>query len=451
MPVVPRRLALVTLSTLALGALVGAGAGVGSTSGTAGAAPALAPASSAGAARNVILLVGDGMSDSEITLARNYLVGAGGRLALDGLPHTGSMTTYSVQENAPSKPDYTAESAGTASAWSTGRKTSDRRISTLPGSDRDAPTMLELARRAGYKTGNVTTADLTDATPAAAMAHVRSRSCQGPANLKECPQDRKAAGGPGSIAEQSVDQGVDVLLGGGRSRYEQVIREGRYAGHTVLQSAVSEGYRVVGDRTELASARSGEKLLGLFAPGHLGTEFRGRAASRPASGPQRCQEGKRPSAQPSLAEMTGAALRLLDDPATRGFWLQVESASIDKSAHAARPCEQIGETKNLDEAVAAALEFARTHQDTLVIVLGDHAQAGQIVEADAVVPGLASKLVTREGSSLQVSYATSTSAKQGHTGTQVRIAAYGPEGHRVEGLIDQTEVFDIVTRALGLA
>ncbi|MDP9397239.1 MAG: alkaline phosphatase [Actinomycetota bacterium] len=84
-------------------------------------------------------------------------------------------------------------------------------------------------------------------------------------------------------------------------------------------------------------------------------------------------------------------------------------------------------------------------------MLGDHAQAGQIVEADAVVPGFATKLITREGSTLQVSYATSTNLlKQGHTGTQVRVAAYGPEGHRVEGLIDQTEVFAIMTRALGL-
>ena len=42
-----------------------------------------------GQARNVILLIGDGMGDSEITLARNYEYGAGGRMALDTLPLTG--------------------------------------------------------------------------------------------------------------------------------------------------------------------------------------------------------------------------------------------------------------------------------------------------------------------------------------------------------------------------
>ncbi len=43
-----------------------------------------------GKARNVILLIGDGMGDSEITIARNYQVGAAGRLAMDSLPLTGA-------------------------------------------------------------------------------------------------------------------------------------------------------------------------------------------------------------------------------------------------------------------------------------------------------------------------------------------------------------------------
>lgn len=86
-----------------------------------------------GRARNVILMIGDGMDDSIITATRNYLVGAAGKLALDELPLTGQMTTFSVREDAPSKPDYDPESASTSTAWSTGFKTSDGRISTAPG------------------------------------------------------------------------------------------------------------------------------------------------------------------------------------------------------------------------------------------------------------------------------------------------------------------------------
>src|SRR6516164_9099024 len=59
-----------------------------------------------GGARNVLLFIGDGMGDSEITLARNYAVGAAGRLAMDSLPFTGEYTTYSVEERQPALPDY---------------------------------------------------------------------------------------------------------------------------------------------------------------------------------------------------------------------------------------------------------------------------------------------------------------------------------------------------------
>ena len=78
-----------------------------------------------GAVRNVILLIGDGMGDSEITIARNYEVGAGGQLVMDKLPFKGAVTTYSVEESDPSIPNYVPDSASTGTAWSTGEKTSN--------------------------------------------------------------------------------------------------------------------------------------------------------------------------------------------------------------------------------------------------------------------------------------------------------------------------------------
>ncbi len=400
-------------------------------------------------ARNVILLIGDGLGDSEITLARNYLVGAGGRLALDKLPFTGQMTTYSVREDAPDKPDYTSESASTSTAWSTGTKTADGRISTSAGTDRDLTTMLELAQKAGYRTGNVSTADITDATPAAAMAHVANRGCQGPSNMTKCPQDKKSAGGPGSIAEQSVDHGVDVLLGGGLGRYQQVIDGGPYAGQTVLQAATALGYRITSDRDSMLAATPGQKLLGLFTPSHMSVQWTGLQAANPTSGPQRCSENQRPATEPSLAEMTRKAIDLLEG--RRGFFLQVESASIDKRGHGSQPCEQIGETANLDEAVKVALEYARKHPETLVIVTGDHAHTSQIVDLDATPAGFSSQLITNEGETMMVTYGTgNTPSGQEHTGTQIRVAARGPHAAHVAGLIDQTEIFRIVTRAMGL-
>jgi alkaline phosphatase len=174
-----------------------------------------------GAARRVILYIGDGMGDSEITIARYYSAGAAGRLAMDTLPFTGTMTTYAVMEDDPARPVYVPASAATATAWSTGTKTSNGRISTEPRTDRILRTIVELAQERGLRTGDVTTAELTDATPAAPAAHVTHRSCQGPDDMERCPQNRKRAGGLGAIAEQLVDRQVDVLLGGGAQRFGQ--------------------------------------------------------------------------------------------------------------------------------------------------------------------------------------------------------------------------------------
>jgi alkaline phosphatase len=81
----------------------------------------------------------------------------------------------------------------------------------------------------------VSTAEITDATPAVLASHLSLRGCQGLANTTPCPSETKAAGGPGSIAEQEVDHKVDVLLGGGRGRFGQAITGGPHTGRTVVQ------------------------------------------------------------------------------------------------------------------------------------------------------------------------------------------------------------------------
>src|SRR5262245_57598158 len=198
-------------------------------------------------ARNVILFIGDGMGESEITAARNYTVGPVGWLAMHTLAFTGAYPPYSIQEDHPDLPDFVPDSAATGTAWATGHKTSNGRISTSARDDRDLPTILELAQQRGLRTGDVTTAELTDATPAVLAAHVGSRSCHGPLDMDACPQDRRSAGGPGSIAEQLIEHRVDVLLGGGRARFDQPTTDGA----TVRERAKAAGYQVVSTRFEL--------------------------------------------------------------------------------------------------------------------------------------------------------------------------------------------------------
>jgi alkaline phosphatase len=409
-----------------------------------------------GEVRNVILLIGDGMGDSEITLARNYAEGAGGYFkGIDALPFTGQYTHYSLDHET-GKPNYVTDSAASATAWASGVKSYNGAIGVdIQG--KPHRTLIERAKAAGLATGDVSTAAIQDATPGAQIAHVVQRSCFGPAETsKSCPQNALENGGAGSISEQLLDTRADLVLGGGAESFAETARAGKWKGRTLLQQAQARGYRIVRNAAELdAVARADDRqpLLGLFAPGNMPVRWIGPRASfhgnidKPAV---TCQpNAERTAATPTLAAMTKKAIALLKDK-PKGFFLQVEGASIDKEDHAANPCGQIGETVDLDEAVQVALEFAKADGHTLVIVTADHAHTSQIVGNGTRAPGLTAALNTREGGVMTVNYGTAEEGSQGHTGTQLRIAAYGPRAVNVSGLLDQTDLHYIIRDALGL-
>ncbi|GAA3027259.1 alkaline phosphatase [Gordonia defluvii] len=409
-------------------------------------------------ARNVILIIGDGAANQEYTMARNYQWGAAGRIpGVDDLPLTGEYTTYSLDKTT-GKPDYTTDSAAAGSAWSTGTKTYNGAISVdLEG--RPQRTILELAKANGLATGNVTTAELQDATPAVQVAHVTHRKCYGPAETaQKCPANAAENGGAGSITEQLLAARADVTLGGGWGTFAQTATAGRYRDRTLAAQAKERGYRIVRSAQELravTAADQDEPLLGLFADGNLPRIWdKATATPHGAVAPAlRCAPNPRFTAQtPKLGDMTRSAIGLLGAARDgKGFFLQVESASIDKAAHEADPCGQIGETVQLSDAVTVALDYARKQKDTLVIVTGDHAHSTQIVGGGTDTPGLTRTLMTADGAPMTVSYGTSVEAgEQQHSGGQVRIAAYGPGAANVVGLTDQTDPFAVITDQLGL-
>jgi alkaline phosphatase len=408
-----------------------------------------------GRARNVILIIGDGMGDSEITVARNYLEGAGGAFkGIDALPLTGNMTHYSVNRDT-GRPDYDPDSAATGTAWATGVKTYDNAIS-VDRRGKPYPTLLEQAKASGMATGDVTTSEIQDATPAVEVSHISARSCYGPvATSKTCPEAAKENGGRGSITEQLLETRPDVTLGGGSATFAETATAGPYAGRTLEQQARARGYRYLTDKSDLRSVRSADQrrpLLGLFSPGNLPVRFAPLVATTGgADAPaQTCKPEPAFSQVPALEEMTGRAIDLLAHNRAgteNGFFLQVESASIDKRDHSADACGQIGETQQLDEAVQKALAFAKRDGHTLVIVTADHAHTSQIVDGNT--PGLTARLTTKDGSDMTVAYGTSPAGgSQQHTGTQVRVAAYGPGAANVVGLIDQTDLHFIIDRTV---
>lgn len=407
-------------------------------------------------AKNVILFIGDGMGDSEITVARNYAEGAGGVFkGIDSLPLTGQYTTYALDKKT-QKPNYVTDSAASATAWASGVKTYNGALG-IDVTGKPHTTILELAKKNGKATGNVTTSEIQDATPAALISHISQRKCYGPEETAErCSADALENGGLGSISEQLLNARADVTLGGGAKSFRQTAKAGDYAGKTLEEQAAARGYLVVKDAKSLADVKAANQdkpVLGLFSDGNMEVAWEGPKASYRGNLDKPVVECK-PSSKldpnaPTLAQMTEKAIDLLKDH-ENGFFLQVESASIDKQDHAANACGQIGETVALDEAVQIGMEYAKKHGDTLVIVTADHAHSSQIIEADVVSPGLTQALLTKDGSVMAVNYGNSESDSQEHTGAQLRVAAYGPGAANVVGLTDQTDLFFTMRDAMEL-
>lgn len=431
----------------------------------------------ASAPPKVILIIGDGMDDQQITIARNYLVGYSGRLTLDDMPWRSSVQVQTITETTPVMPEYVGDSANSATSMATGIVTSAGRIATTAQTNEDATTIMELASAAGFGTGIVTTASVTDATPASFVAHINQRLCQGPRSMvqrnpnnprfsTDCSADLKANGGKGSISEQIAASGLNIVLGGGMQQFDQPA-EGETT-RTVIDLAVANGFQLINDASQLVSVARDRRVLGLFSRGTMPVKWRGtndaeaQRVQRDAEGrvilpaPFSCESNPGFEGIPTLAAMTQTALGHLD--AGGSFMLMIESASIDKQSHLRRPCGQIGELDQLDETLTLVFGYAREHPETLVLVTADHGQAAQLIPKASLFtaqnyasPGYFARLVTREGATMGVNYPTNDSPiQEDHTGAQVPLFANTVPPGEKPAMIRQAEIFEIMLQHLGL-
>ena len=357
--------------------------------------------------RNVIFLLGDGMGAAHRTAARIVRYGyEGGHplglLAMDRLPVTGMVMTASLDS-------VVTDSAPGMSCYMTGNKSNNNQEGVFPdGADRgpdtdgtvafDNPRVEYLSsylhRFAGKALGIVTTADVEDATPAATAVHTADRD--------------NGAG----ICDQYLDErethGLTVLMGGGRRWFlpndggKLSARAARYdyelgadidkqLGLTVpslkdpdrklLKDFEKAGFRPVLNKAEMDTAISDldagkavDRLLGLFAYGHMNVAYDKIAKRRDPSRLGVVDDYLAPD-QPMLDEMAAAALRVLERN-SQGFVLVIEGASIDKQSHVMDADRAIWDTLEFDRAVALARRYADQHGDTLVVVTADHETAG---------------------------------------------------------------------------
>jgi alkaline phosphatase len=355
-----------------------------------------APASAAEKARNVILLIADGCSYEQYTLARWF---KGQPLSLDPIL-VGAIKTFTADS-------LVASSAPAASAYATGVRTSDRFISVGPHAEtltgvpvpdpdlqyRPLATVLEGARLLGKATGVVATSRITQATPAAFVAHVHDRGMED------------------DIMEQAVYQGLDVVFGGGR-RYllPKDDKGSRSDSENLLEVLRSKGYVTAGTRDEMAVIRQG-KAFGLFADSHLDAEI-----DRPGLHPD----------QPTLEEMTRKAIGLLSrDP--DGFFLMVEGSQVDWACHANDPAYLLSELLAFDRAVGVALDFARKDGKTLVLVVSDHNTGGMSIGNYAASYGMKREALLAPLRKMQVS-AAALWEKLGEERTPLRLKDALKEG-----------------------
>ncbi|MFO1147096.1 MAG: alkaline phosphatase [Alsobacter sp.] len=312
-------------------------------------------------AKNIIFLLGDGMSVAHRTGARIMSRGmtegkANGRLAMDDMPFMAFVGTSSTDSVA-------VDSANSMSAYMTGHKTAINAMGVYADRTRDTlddprvETIAEALRRTTRKSiGIVTGSEVEDATPAAVVAHTRRRSDKA------------------EIVGMLFDAKPDVLLGGGSAYFRPKGAPGSKRKDDKDYGKLFEdaGYALVTDKQGLAAARAAnqERLLGLFHSGNMDVTLdrqflhKGSVAKFPN--------------QPGLVEMTQVALeRLSRNP--DGFFLMVEGNAIDKMSHPLDWERALFETIEFDKAVGLALDFARTHPDTLVVATADHTHGVSLI------------------------------------------------------------------------
>lgn len=354
--------------------------------------------------RRVILFIGDGMGVGILSIGHLYSrYSLGGDLNMIDLAKRG--TCGYVTTNSESSP--VTDSAASATAIATGLKTANGMIGMTPDS-LVVETIFELAMKKGMAVGVVTTTSVTDATPAGFIAHVPDRQMKF------------------EIAQQIVESGVSVVLGGGYWYFlppDSGLREDR---KNLVKSAEELGFTVVFDRQSLLSFE-GDRLLGLFSPGNLP------------------YEGQRPGADiPSLMEMVKVAVDVLEkDP--DGFILVVEGGRIDHAEHENSISDAIGELLAFDQAIGYAMRHFEGDSLTTIIVTADHDCGGPgITLTDDGYPKY-SDLESIVSDQCPIVEWISTA----HTGNMVPIFAIGRDSSRFGGVFDNTDIHHKILAMLG--
>ncbi len=365
------------------------------------------PFSTTGIRKNVVLFIGDAMGtayrDAARLVSRSVIDPATGKsglregyfdtlLEMDKMPVSGMSMTYGSDSVVP-------DSANTGTAWASGNKsflnavnvfadgtdclwraTGTTNVTTLD-SILDNPRIENLwqylKRKQGYRTGIVSTADITDATPAVEGAYTGYRQTRA------------------EIARQYLENPMlkgqpafDVIMGGG---LDQFLPAARRDGRDLVAEFQGKGFRYVNTASQLRNVGQGERVLGLFrgnatpavnsagiaaSDSNMDVAYDKLGLPRPASEP--VPNFGAWTDQPMLDLMTQKAVEALSASFSgQPFILMVEAASIDKQSHPNQAAGTIWDTIEFDKAIGWTRAWAakRSAKDTLIVVTADHDQS----------------------------------------------------------------------------
>lgn len=343
-------------------------------------APA-APVTFADRPKNIILLIGDGMATTQVT-AGLYWKGVG-KSVWERFRIVGFHKSHAHDE-------CVTDSAAGATAFSCGQKTKNGAIGMVPPDYTPCRTILEELDALGWATGMVVSCSATHATPASFIAH----------------QDIRAF--TESIAEDYLSTPLDCFVGGGKGYFDD-----RPDKKNLLDSLRERGYVI---QTGLGFGR---------LPMNGAAPFMLFTADRE---PQSALTGRH-----YLPEATSKVSAYLQKRSPKGFFLMVEGSQIDWALHANDALWLKSEMLDFDATVSAALRFAETNGETLVIVTGDHECGGlglnRDVNKNKFAPAFAARL---------------------HSAAMVPVYAFGPKAELFSGIYQNTDIYFKMWDALGL-
>jgi alkaline phosphatase len=272
---------------------------------------------------NIILLIGDGMGLSQISILHQEQDNLS---SFSRFNHIGLI-------NCASGSHKITDSAAGATAFATGIKTYNGAIGV--GIDSIAVlTILEIFEDKQYSTGLVSTSAITHATPASFYAHTISRENEV------------------DIADQLLNSGVDFFAGGGRKFFQSLFSE-EPAKDWIIDT--SDYFQFALDMP------AGKKFGYLLANEGMPKMSEGRGSF--------CTDASRIGIDHLKKNK-------------KGYFMMIEGSQIDWGGHAEDYEYVKTEMEDFNEVVNMVMDYAEKDGNTLVIVTADHETGGLSLSAE---------------------------------------------------------------------